>query len=223
MHANPLGNTTPTSRSLDDDFRGSPRAAGDGGEPNPGRTTSAHASRKSPQGRYGSDPALAQLRGSSSPEPGQLQKGVTYKYCVDDSSQADASVTAKLYEFEAKEEARREATARHAREAREAREAATMAQQSEANVIANMKCQQEQINRLEALLRDKGHAVGGERHAAHAADEAVKTEHREGDVEEPRHTATPCQAWRSGIGMRPAQPTTRTTARKDKMYLQARC
>ena len=98
-----------------------------------------------------------------------------------------------------------------------------MAQQREAKTIAGMKWQQEQIDMLKALLRTKGHAVGGERHAAHAADEAVKTEHREGDVEEPRHTATPCQAWRSGIGMRPAQPTTRTTARKDKMYLQARC
>ena len=64
-----------------------------------------------------------------------------------------------------------------------------MAQQREAKTIAGMKWQQEQIDMLKALLRTKGHAVGGERHAAHAADEAVKTEHREGDVEEPTTTA----------------------------------
>ena len=80
MHANPLGNTTPTSRSLDDRFRGSPHAAGGDGEPNPGRTTSAHASCKSPQGRYDPDPALAKLRGTPSQDLSQLRQGEERTY-----------------------------------------------------------------------------------------------------------------------------------------------
>ena len=130
------------------------------------------------------------MRGSSSQGLGQLRHDNVRVHSgyVDKSAQVDAH--ARICEIEARFEEQREEAQQRAREIEQrAREAQQQEAHKHAKVQAELRRLQEQVWSTRTRGCERGHPRRRRSGALHADAETVKTEHDEGDVDEPDATA----------------------------------
>ena len=188
-HDNPLGNTTPSSSPLGNKSRGGPHTAGSDGEPKGTSDPRVHPQRASAATEYRPIPAMQATSSQDLQDLGPEDYTRSF-YAPDESSLPDVQTSTVINELRAGKEAsdkRYEALQVQVRDLLAHQEAKTLSKEKKMEATLHEVTEANRMLMRRMAAQDEERAVW----AARTGAETVKTEHGEGDVDEPSNDKIP--------------------------------